>query len=1052
MTSSSERIFAKSVPKLTLAGHTVNVLRSLSILNHRLRFSNLSEIVIRAIRAFTEFVILLHDIGKADPNFQKKLLGEKSRAPVPPHSLCGLFMLDHYEVYKLLEDIKKRILLDAPRYRDQVELVNNIFSLEFFLASIAFHHWRYSFDYALLHSLDSLAHSLKWYMQTTNSDASFIVNLRHELKTTILEGWTLLCDDLRSILNGNKVERPDEDEISSTLKRLISVKNNLVKAYINGALNLASIVYLPYKFHFAPKRIFAADSQNNLEDIIGLTWCLVHGFVLRSDRFSSLVERSSRAELSDSCNHLQFNRIDVRINQEEKDKFITFEVVNDLLSRKVTTNGISWQTKILEALSLIEEELGDSVHIILIAPTGIGKTEFALAWAALDKMLYTLPFRAASNQIFERTLSFFRKLVSKLKVEENQKANLVSLLHGENYTYLRDFAKFDELKALSENSADGAPLISVYDPDNLQDSLELARFLATPAIVLTGDQLYPYVLRFPGYERVLSVLAGAKLIIDEIQSYSEEALAMVLKALETAHNLGGRFLLITATWPEFLEDLFFSRNLEQVDIGMFDRRLVDIGILKKSVMCDKSSLVVLINLYSIDNPIKVLKSPEVNGQSVDVNQLLEKQSFKSLESVVKEIAMKVRKCVRHKIKYEQVGNSVPKDDGQKEERLSGLLKYVFSTLDKSTPMPRLVLVTFNTVHSAQLFYKLLSAEKSRFAGVRVSKVFLLHSRFTRSDRNKNENDLFNLLQNLQGQLTTSGGDEVYICIATQVVEVSLDVNFDILFTELAPLDSLIQRMGRVNRVNPLSTASLDLQGKPNVYVIDTGLQSPYTSILLNVTRKVLSNRFMQENTITEGDKYELLKEYYSEIKSSSTSESGNVNSPGGSIFSNLTVFFDALTAGFVSESFFEAARMFRPSIDNVSIWVEPPDGGQEFLSEDEEEMIDYIIRNFVLDVPLYYVQRVRRDGSFIRSVKEVIFDTHSTDLAKHYRFLKNLQQQRDRVARMFRLLKELEKVYFIDTLGACYSSEIGFDIEKAKKSIIIREKEEKSESISDYII
>lgn len=36
-------------------------------------------------------------------------------------------------------------------------------------------------------------------------------------------------------------------------------------------------------------------------------------------------------------------------------------------------------------------------------------------------------------------------------------------------------------------------------------------------------------------------------------------------------------------------------------------------------------------------------------------------------------------------------------------------------------------------------------------------------------------------------------------IATQIVEISLDMDFEVLFTELAPIDSLVQRMGRINR-------------------------------------------------------------------------------------------------------------------------------------------------------------------------------------------------------------------------------------------------------------
>ena len=51
-----------------------------------------------------------------------------------------------------------------------------------------------------------------------------------------------------------------------------------------------------------------------------------------------------------------------------------------------------------------------------------------------------------------------------------------------------------------------------------------------------------------------------------------------------------------------------------------------------------------------------------------------------------------------------------------------------------------------------------------------------------------------------------------IWITTQIVEASLDIDFDVLFTEMATADSLLQRMGRCNRAGYKST------DQPNVYV------------------------------------------------------------------------------------------------------------------------------------------------------------------------------------------------------------------------------------------
>lgn len=70
-------------------------------------------------------------------------------------------------------------------------------------------------------------------------------------------------------------------------------------------------------------------------------------------------------------------------------------------------------------------------------------------------------------------------------------------------------------------------------------------------------------------------------------------------------------------------------------------------------------------------------------------------------------------------------------------------------------------------------------------------------------------------------IRANGGGTVLV--ATQVVEVSLNVDFDVLFTDPAPLESLLQRFGRVNRGRPLDGTLKD------VYVC-TGIDDGTTRI------------------------------------------------------------------------------------------------------------------------------------------------------------------------------------------------------------------------------
>ncbi len=69
-------------------------------------------------------------------------------------------------------------------------------------------------------------------------------------------------------------------------------------------------------------------------------------------------------------------------------------------------------------------------------------------------------------------------------------------------------------------------------------------------------------------------------------------------------------------------------------------------------------------------------------------------------------------------------------------------------------------------------------------------VTLIHSRFTTEDRKRLEDEAFNRLRK-----DGSGG----VVVSTQVCEAGLDVSADVLITELAPADSLVQRFGRCVR-------------------------------------------------------------------------------------------------------------------------------------------------------------------------------------------------------------------------------------------------------------
>jgi CRISPR-associated helicase Cas3/CRISPR-associated endonuclease Cas3-HD len=100
-----------------------------------------------------------------------------------------------------------------------------------------------------------------------------------------------------------------------------------------------------------------------------------------------------------------------------------------------------------------------------------------------------------------------------------------------------------------------------------------------------------------------------------------------------------------------------------------------------------------------------------------------------------------------------------------------------------------VLVLRNTVGRAQRTYEHVAA------ALAPGEATLLHARFTAADRRLRDRLLIDRFG------PDAGGARPYrhVVVATQVAEQSLDVDFDLLISDLAPVDLLLQRLGRVHR-------------------------------------------------------------------------------------------------------------------------------------------------------------------------------------------------------------------------------------------------------------
>ncbi len=94
-------------------------------------------------------------------------------------------------------------------------------------------------------------------------------------------------------------------------------------------------------------------------------------------------------------------------------------------------------------------------------------------------------------------------------------------------------------------------------------------------------------------------------------------------------------------------------------------------------------------------------------------------------------------------------------------------------------------VVVNTVGRAQALYRALKEQLGR-----DERLICLHSRFAYQHRREKEKQLMEWLK---------GGKRPLLLVATQIIEVSLDISCDRMFSELCPIDALAQRAGRLHR-------------------------------------------------------------------------------------------------------------------------------------------------------------------------------------------------------------------------------------------------------------
>ena len=374
-------------------------------------------------------------------------------------------------------------------------------------------------------------------------------------------------------------------------------------------------------------------------------------------------------------------------------------------------------------------------NIIAIADTGMGKTEGGFLWGGNNKIFFVLPLRTAINAMYKR----FDEVIIKGENKEER----VGLLHSNSLEYYLNNKKELIIDDKDEKEMD----ILEYN--------KRGKHLSLPVTICTPDQIFNFILKYKGYESKLATLSYSKIILDEMQMYDASLLAAVIFGITKIIEMGGKIAIVTATFPPIIE--YF---------------------LNKYLMKDNKNVI-----KDLDKPEEIVEEPIFIKKKFTNNEKIRHNIVLIDDEIgIEQILWQFRKNRNDNKKFNKIlviCNTIKKAQ-EIYSKLKVKLEDYFRELESDKK---------KTCSTSERETKLKNDEE---INKKINKILhLLHSNFIREDREEKEKEILDFGK-------TECNEDV-IWISTSLVEASLDIDFDYLFTELQDLNSLFQRFGRCNR-------------------------------------------------------------------------------------------------------------------------------------------------------------------------------------------------------------------------------------------------------------
>ena len=600
-------------------------------------------------------------------------------------------------------------------------------------------------------------------------------------------------------------------EVAETLASISGAHHGTPAEYLANSADLSNVILerLSPKWHAAWQELytitlkrFGASSalhqlaQHGQTIPVSVQFCIT-GFVIMSDWIASNPDFFPMGTFG-SADQEQRARIGWQVLGLEQRWIAALDTNPDTPAPDLYASRFGWSNPILRPMQEVVVEAARSMQsggmMCIEAPMGQGKTEAGLIAAEFlaqatgrTGVAFATPTQATSNALFDRVTEWVEYQTNNVAQEHGGpiEPHTMFLGHSKN-RFNKSYEALSKADIFDESSTPGRE----NNRKTLRPGTSLARHswlsgtkkgLLSSFVVCTIDQVLMTALQARHVMLRHLGLASKVIIIDEVHAYDAYMNQYLSSALYWLGQMNAPVILMSATLPSATRDDLMKSYAKGLKIGAEPNKVATPAPPSQNDLMAKMKAR-LAGIHAApkpeasEEPILDLDYPVVHTLTAEDNGTPKKWK---VEQPVEQTEIELKLI----------------DDSPES---------VLNVLEPLANDHGCAAVICNTVGRAQEMHAFLSEQFGE------EHVVLTHSRFTATHRAEQEELLVSKLGKKAHYSEADGEDSSrphrLIVVGTQVIEQSLDLDFDVMITDFAPVDLVLQRMGRLHRHDSRSSS------------------------------------------------------------------------------------------------------------------------------------------------------------------------------------------------------------------------------------------------------